>query len=265
MKRELRITWDEANSMALHVLEKLKKAPVAVYPVPRGGIYAALILQNQAMRSNMAVMIVNDLQDADIVIDDIIDSGATRRRYKDLCRRPFHALVDKSSSKEDAWYIFPWEQYNNETGPQENIKRILEYIGEDPEREGLIETPDRVVKSYQELYCGYGMKVEDLIKVFEDGACDEMVILKDIEFYSNCEHHMLPFFGKAHIAYIPDKQVIGVSKLARILEVFSRRLQIQERLCQQVTNALDDLLCPKGSACILEAEHFCMTSRGVQK
>lgn len=145
------------------------------------------------------------------------------------------------------------------------IRSLLDYIGEDVEREGLIDTPKRVVKSYQEIFSGYAQKPEDHLTVFEDGACDEMVVLKDIEFYSFCEHHMLPFFGKASIAYIPDKKVIGVSKLARLLEVYARRLQIQERIGQQVTGALMEYLNCKGAGCLLEAKHFCMVCRGVQK
>lgn len=141
----------------------------------------------------------------------------------------------------------------------------MQYIGEDPNREGLLDTPARVVRAMHEIYNGYQADPESVFKIFEDGACDEMVILQDVEFYSTCEHHMLPFFGKAHIAYIPNGKVIGVSKLARLLEVYSRRLQIQERLCQQITKALDDHLQPRGSACVLEAQHFCMTCRGVAK
>jgi GTP cyclohydrolase I len=145
------------------------------------------------------------------------------------------------------------------------IRALLLYIGENPDREGLKETPTRVLRSYAELFSGYGKDPADALKVFEDGACDEMVILRRCEFHSVCEHHMQPFFGQAHIAYIPDKKVIGVSKLARILDIYARRLQIQERICQQVTTALDVHLKPKGSACILEATHFCMVCRGVQK
>jgi GTP cyclohydrolase I len=149
---------------------------------------------------------------------------------------------------------------------KEKIRDILYWIEEKPDREGLKDTPDRVVKSWETLYGGYKMKPEDVMKTFSvpDG-CDEMILLKDIEFYSTCEHHMLPFFGKAHIAYIPDQKVIGVSKLARILEIYARRLQIQERLTNQITGAIMKHLGAKGAACILEAQHFCMTSRGVQK
>lgn len=145
------------------------------------------------------------------------------------------------------------------------VRDLLFHIGENPDREGLLETPARVAKSWDELFAGYKQDPAEVMKTFEDGACDEMVLLKDIEFYSMCEHHMLPFFGKAHVAYIPHGKVIGISKLARVLEIYSRRLQIQERLCQQVTQALAQHLQPKGAACVIEAQHFCMVCRGVNK
>lgn len=148
---------------------------------------------------------------------------------------------------------------------EEAVQLMIRIIGDDPKREGLKETPDRVLKSYSEIFAGYTQNPKDVFKTFEDGACDEMVVLKDIEFVSFCEHHMLPFLGKAHIAYIPNGKVIGVSKLARLLDIFSRRLQIQERICQQVTEALMDYLQPKGAACVLEARHLCMCARGVGK
>ncbi len=145
------------------------------------------------------------------------------------------------------------------------IKVLLRYIGDDPDREGLQETPARMIRSWGELFSGYHQNVADVFKTFEDGACDELVLLKRVEFYSTCEHHWLPFSGMAHIAYLPDKKIIGLSKLARVLEVFARRLQVQERLTVQVTEALDTYLKPKGSACVIEASHACMTCRGVNK
>ncbi|GAI85307.1 unnamed protein product [marine sediment metagenome] len=146
-----------------------------------------------------------------------------------------------------------------------SINNMILSIGDDPTREGLNETPERVIKSWNHLYSGYDQDPKDIMKTFKEGTCDEMVILKDIEMFSTCEHHMLPFFGKAHIAYIPDGKVIGISKLARLLEIFSRRLQIQERIGEQVTGALMEYLQPKGAACIIEAKHLCMMARGIQK
>lgn len=145
------------------------------------------------------------------------------------------------------------------------IRAMITTIGESPEREGLKETPKRVINSWKELYSGYHVDPESVMTTFQEGTCDEMVLLKDIELYSMCEHHLLPFFGKAHIAYIPNGRVIGISKLARLLEIYSRRLQIQERIGEQVTAALMKYLDPKGAACIIEAKHLCMMARGIQK
>lgn len=145
------------------------------------------------------------------------------------------------------------------------IKGILEYLGEDPEREGLQGTPGRVVRSWQEIYSGYTTDPASLFTTFDADGLSEIIICKDIELYSMCEHHMLPFFGKAHVAYLPDKRVIGLSKLARLVDVYARRLQIQERIGQQVTSVIMEYLKPKAAACIIEATHMCMRMRGVNK
>jgi len=155
------------------------------------------------------------------------------------------------------------------------VRHCITYIGDDCKRPGLIETPRRVVESWKELYSGYGQEhsIKDWMTTFDDIKADEMILLKNVEFYSTCEHHMLPFFGKAHIAYIPNNQsigsnkprVVGISKLARLLEVFARRLQCQERICKQVTDALMEHLQPLGAACVIEAKHLCICSRGVSK
>jgi len=265
------LTWCALRSRAEAVVKDILLRPfhdhdrLYAYPVPRGGVYAGLILQEVGKVVGLDIELVDDPAVAHIYIDDIIDSGETRERYqKKSCKR-FYALIDKTADLESIWYTFPWERLSGENGPQENVRRLLEYIGDDPNREGLKDTPDRVIRSFEELYSGYKTQPSNILTVFKDGTCNEMVVLKDIEFYSTCEHHMLPFFGKAHIAYIPNGKVVGISKLARLLEVFSRRLQIQERICQQVTASLDKNLQPMGSACILQAQHFCMTSRGVQK
>ncbi len=152
---------------------------------------------------------------------------------------------------------------------QEKIKQavtlLLEGLGEDVTREGLVETPERIARMYGELYGGmYEDPAEHLKKTFHV-ADNEMVIEKDITFYSTCEHHLLPFYGKAHIAYIPDGKVVGLSKLARTVEVFARRLQLQEQLTGQIADALMEHLKPKGVLVMIEAEHMCMTMRGIKK
>jgi GTP cyclohydrolase I len=148
---------------------------------------------------------------------------------------------------------------------EELVRDILKTIGEDPDREGLLDTPKRVVKSWETLFGGYNQRPEDVLKTTFTIDCDEMVICKDIEFYSTCEHHMLPFFGKCHIGYIPKSKVVGLSKLARLLEIYSRRLQIQEQLTNQIADSLMNVLKPIGVGVIIEAKHFCMMCRGINK
>ena len=149
---------------------------------------------------------------------------------------------------------------------EDNTRNLLELLGEDPKREGLINTPKRVAKAWDFLTKGYNENLDDLINnaIFE-GESKDMVIVKNIEFYSLCEHHMIPFYGKAHIGYIPNGKIIGLSKLARITDLFAQRLQVQERLTNQIAKCLQDVLNPKGVAVVLEGKHFCMLSRGVQK
>ncbi len=268
---KLNLSWDDIDTRADVVALEIGKSPrvITLWGVPRGGIYAVQAVSKALWRINQPNRILSSPQ-AEFFIDDIIDSGATELTCLEESEDEdvgFYALVDyqdRDKEMKGTWISFPWERMINEDGPTENIRRLLEYIGEDPAREGLIETPGRVIKSYEKLFGGYKQNPKEIIKTFKDN-CDEMVLVKDIEFYSTCEHHMLPFFGKAHIAYIPDGKVIGVSKLVRLLEIYTRRLQIQERICQQVTNALQEFLNPIGAACVLEAQHFCMTARGVEK
>ncbi|CAK08019.1 GTP cyclohydrolase I FolE [Rhizobium johnstonii] len=150
---------------------------------------------------------------------------------------------------------------------EEAVRVLLRWAGDDPTREGLLETPARVVKSYRELFSGYDMAAEDVLgRTFEEVAgYDDMVLVKDIPFYSHCEHHMVPIIGKAHVAYMPDGRVLGLSKIARVVEIYGRRLQTQETMTAQIARAIDDTLNPRGVAVLIEAEHMCMAMRGVQK
>jgi GTP cyclohydrolase I len=149
----------------------------------------------------------------------------------------------------------------------EAVRTLIRWAGDDPSREGLLGTPDRVVRSYQEFFGGYDEDpVVMLQRTFEEtDGYDEIVLLKDIRFESHCEHHMLPIIGKAHVAYLPSNRVVGISKLARVVEVYARRLQIQEKMTAQLANVIDEVLQPKGVAVVIEAAHQCMTTRGVHK
>jgi len=149
---------------------------------------------------------------------------------------------------------------------KELLRELLRRLGEDPNREGLRQTPERIVRSWKEIYGGYAQRAEDvLVTQFHAEQYDEMVLLRDFEFFSTCEHHMLPFYGKAHIAYLPNEKIVGLSKLARLTDMFARRLQVQERLTYQIATELQRVLKPKGVAVMIEAKHQCMCSRGVRK
>jgi len=149
---------------------------------------------------------------------------------------------------------------------KEHYSKVLELIGDDPSREGLIKTPERVAKAMQFLTQGYEMKATEILQsaMFSEDY-SQMVLVKEIEFYSLCEHHLLPFFGKAHIAYIPDGNIVGLSKLPRVVDAFSRRLQVQERLTNEIRDCIQNTLNPKGVAVVMEASHLCMQMRGVEK
>lgn len=275
------LTNNEILSLAENVADQICRAHggqhlfhgapyVIAYPVPRGGIPAAYAVQGAYGKSRF--VIVDDPRSAQVFIDDIVDSGETKKTYLEKYPgKKFFALIDKTVSHafeylKDEWIVFPWE--GDTTGSVEtNITRLLQFIGEDPTREGLLETPKRVVKAWEEWARGYRMQPADVLKTFTDGAdgVDEMVIQRNIPFYSHCEHHLAPFFGTITIAYVPDKRIVGLSKLARLAYVFARRLQVQERLTNQIADALLEHLNPKGVGVVVKARHLCMESRGVDK
>jgi GTP cyclohydrolase IA len=155
----------------------------------------------------------------------------------------------------------------SEEEAREAVRTLLRWAGDDPDREGLRETPDRVVRAYREWFAGYGQDPVDMLqRTFEEvSGYDEMVVLRDIRFESFCEHHMAPIIGKAHVGYLPADRVIGISKLARLVHVFGKRLQVQENMTAQIANLLMEVLCPRGVAVVLEGEHHCMTTRGVMQ
>ncbi|MFS8051301.1 GTP cyclohydrolase I FolE [Rhizobium sp. BR 317] len=150
---------------------------------------------------------------------------------------------------------------------EDAVRVLLRWAGDDPQREGLLDTPTRVAKAYRELFSGYDLNPEDVLgRTFEEvSGYDDMVLVRDIPFFSHCEHHVVPIIGKAHVAYLPNGRVLGLSKIARVVEIFGRRLQTQEAMTAQIANAIDDSLRPRGVAVMLDAEHMCMAMRGVQK
>jgi GTP cyclohydrolase I len=233
-----------------------KLPPGRCYGVPRGGSIVA----------GLTGIAVHSPEMADYIVDDILDSGQTRQHYRELYPdKPFIVLVDKQAEGLlGRWVSFPWEATDGERDIQDTVTRQLEYFGEDPTRDGLLDTPRRVIKSFTELLSGYGEDPAALLSKTFDVAFDEMVVLRGIEFWSLCEHHMLPFHGTASVAYIPVKRVVGISKLARLVHCFSRRLQVQERLTQEIASAINNNLHPLGVGVLMQASHLCMALRGVK-
>ncbi|MBV9405929.1 MAG: GTP cyclohydrolase I FolE [Acidobacteriaceae bacterium] len=176
------------------------------------------------------------------------------------------AAVGRASTPKKNSAVIEFQSKTPRISIAAHMKEILKAIGEDPERDGLSRTPERTEKALRYLTSGYSADVKQIVNgALFDVQYDEVVIVRDIEFFSMCEHHLLPFFGKMHVAYLPESKVIGLSKIPRLVDVFARRLQIQERLTQQVAETLNQLLNPKGVAVICEARHFCMMMRGVEK
>jgi len=226
---------------AVSHLPKLAK----YYGVPRGGQYIAALLNP-----------VDRPEDADYIVDDIEDSGATRKYWEErFPDKPF-VVAFKAAGE---WLVFPWEEF--ESPGEDNITRMLQVIGEDPTREGLQDTPKRYLKFMAEFLNPPPFN----FTTFNGENYDELVLSKNIPFFSICEHHLAPFFGVAHIGYIPTNKIVGISKLPRTLDMFARRLQNQERITKQIAEELTKQLNPKGVAVVLEARHLCQEMRGIKK
>ena len=245
------ITWEQVYHRLELATKNLAK-DTKYYGVPRGGQIVAGMTGNA----------VDTIEEADVIIDDLIDSGATSEQYNKY-NKPFIALIDKRIELQGEWLVFPWEAKEDDTEEtvEDNVKRLLQYFGEDVNREGLQDTPRRFVKFFKEFLT----PPEWNCTTFEGEGYDEMIVQTNIPFHSLCEHHIAPFFGTGTIAYVPNKRIVGLSKLARTLETYSRRLQNQERITMQVAQFLWDELQPKGVAVQLTAKHMCMEMRGVKK
>lgn len=254
-------------AQAIEAIPGLCASDIKIYGVPRGGIPVSYLV---CVKRPYQFVLTTECDKASVIVDDIVDSGRTKQRYERLYEdTPFFALADylQTPRKPGEWLVFPWEVGEKDQSADDIVTRLLQYIGEDPNRGGLLETPERVLKAWKQWTAGYAQDPKEVLKVFEDGAegYDELVLVRDIPFYSHCEHHLAPFFGTATIGYIPDGKIVGLSKLGRLLEVFARRLQVQERLTVQIADAIVEHLRPKGVAVILHARHLCMESRGLQK
>jgi GTP cyclohydrolase I len=262
--------YEKAIIRAAEKAASFKTRFANVFGIPRGGHYPATIVAN-----SLGIPQIFDptriRKGKTLLVDDLVDSGKTRDEWKKRTGCPFLAVYVASEAdadffgakkKPNDWIVFPDE---SGSGIEENAKRILQYIGEDVTREGLIETPKRMRRAWDEVFAGYKTNPHDLVKTFVQGTCKEIVILKHAEFFSYCEHHFFPFFGHCSIGYLPNKKVIGVSKLARLLDCYSRRMQIQERMTTQIADFLEKELDALGVYVVCEGVHFCMTSRGVRK
>jgi GTP cyclohydrolase I len=242
------------------ILEQFPQGgPIRLYGVPRGGVPILYMLLNL----HESFCVATTPEEADVIVDDLIDSGATAERYRKINPRAlFAAAFEKTADV--GWLVFPWEQ-SEEKSIEDSFVRLLQFVGEDPKRGGLLETPNRMAKAWKAWTSGYDKDPAQILKSFEDGAekCDEMVIVRDIPFYSQCEHHLAPFFGTASIGYIPNGKIVGLSKLSRLTDLFARRLQVQERLTNQIADAIAEHLGARGVGVVLRARHLCMESRGV--
>jgi GTP cyclohydrolase I len=234
-----------------------------VYGIPRGGAIMAQIAATAGL-----CYLVQKPEDATVILDDIYDSGRTAKEWMDRYPEPeLRVVFDK---RDDAWkgkwLVFPWEE-DGHKDTEHHVVRLLEFFGEDPNRDGLRDTPKRYLKAWGELLAGYKADPKEILtRTFEED-CDEMVICRDIDFHSTCEHHLLPFTGTAHVGYLPSDagRVVGLSKMARLVDCFARRLQVQEKLTRQVAQAMMEHLQPLGVGVIVVAKHSCMSCRGVQK
>lgn len=267
------LDWPAVHELADMLCERNKGQVFrGIYGVPRGGhVVAALV------SSLLGIDQLAEPRPGCLVVDDLIDSGATRERY---AGHRFDALVCKQdASPEDVrlrlpsvrgWVVFPWET-DEATGPEDAVRRMIQFVGENPDRDGLRETPGRVLRAWKELTEGYGQDAQQVLATTfeqdEGEAYDGIVVSRDIAFTSLCEHHLLPFTGTASVAYIPgeDGRIVGLSKLARVVELYARRFQVQERMTMQIAQAIDDALQPGGVAVVLEARHSCQELRGVRK
>lgn len=230
-----------------------------VWGVPRGGVHIAQLLSQHCQCE-----LVDSPTDCEVIVDDLIDSGATREFWKSS-QAKFWAPIDKSKNGDKNWYVFPWEK-DDEESPEEHFRRFIQAMGGlGISEQNQIDTPKRVVKAFTELTSGLDIDPASVLnKRFAVEGLDEMVIVRDIPFASLCEHHLLPFTGLATVAYIAKNEAVGLSKIPRLVHCFARRPQMQERLAQQIASTIMEQLDTVGAACFIRGSHTCMKIRGIQ-
>lgn len=249
------LTWAEASERAMKI------PPGRIYGIPRGGRFVEAFMVGMSPGRWTAAA---NPEEADFFVDDIIDSGATAKRYYALYGKETLALV--RSQEGLGWIDFPWDRGTAEqSGPTDAVVRLLQFVGENPRRDGLLDTPSRVVRALAELTAGYHEDPAAILARCFDVDYTEMVVLRGIEFTSLCEHHMLPFSGVAAVAYVPGRKIVGISKLARLVQCFARRLQVQERMTHEIALAIETHLQPTGVGVVVKAHHQCMGCRGVKQ
>lgn len=280
MNNKVKITYDRYKVAIAEIARQIKKKErcyKSIYPIPRGGYFTAIELSrllNTPIECDKA-----NIDYTTLVVDDICDSGKTIKEF-DGYDTAVAFVKERSLNKvsfsgeivpENDWLVFPDE---HETTVEENITRILEYIGEDPTREGLVGTPDRIIRMWGEIFRGYDKGQKPKITTFDngkDGITYDNMVVDEGDFYSMCEHHMMPFFGKYWFAYIPNPKgrILGISKIGRVVDYCAARMQIQERLVHDIVDmlakALGDGNPPLGMALVMRGEHLCKTMRGVKK
>lgn len=268
----MKVLYKQLRELSILLGEEIKnsgKTYGSVFGVPSGGLLPACWIAQV-----LNLPLVEEPQEDTLIVDDIKDSGKTLSRFQlndhaviywkqrpNTTAPKFYSSIQTT----DTWIELPHEATEGKTGIEDNIIRLLEYIGEDVTREGLEKTPHRVQKMWKEVTIGYQLDPEELFKSVFSSDNGNMVIVKDIEFYSHCEHHMVPFFGKVHIGYVPNGKVLGLSKFARLVDIFAKRLQIQEQLTEQIAEEITANLKPLGVIVVIEAKHMCMMMRGVEK
>lgn len=267
-------TWEqfEHDTDAIELGYRVLPRFDGVYGVPRGGIPLAVAL---SQKMDIPILSVNDITPSTLIVDDVIDSGATRARFP---RNMFVALHSKGYTPEQSldfthvlhvvndWIQYPWEA--GESSGEDIVRRMLEFIGEDPNRPGLIDTPKRVVKMWGEIFRGYKEQQIPDITILDnddDGISYHDMVIDAGYFFSHCEHHLVPFFGDYYFGYIPKDKVVGLSKIGRLIDYFSARAQVGERLVHQVVDHIEKVVQPEGQILIMQARHLCKEMRGLRK